>query len=499
MHKHKNIMIVGTSSGAGKSITAAALCRIFYKDGLKTCPFKSQNMSLNSYITADNMEMGRAQAVQALACSIKPEVFMNPILLKPNSDTESQVILSGKAIGNMSWNEFTKFKGTLRDKILNIYNENIAKNYDVCVLEGAGSPVEINLNEDDIVNMGMANLVNAPAILVADIDKGGVFASIYGTAMLMTEAERKNLKGIIINKFRGEIDVLLPGIKKIENLLKIPVLGIIPYFNIDIEDEDGFNSKMSQTSKKKDDILKISVIKNELISNFNDFDPLKIYTDVRLKYVTSHLELDNEDLIIIPGSKNTIEDLIRMKENGIADKIIKLAKKGIPIVGICGGLQILGHKIKDPYSIETTLTSEIEGLALLPLETTMAQNKKTIQYSGVTPIFKEMYNCCSNLKVNGYEIHQGVSTHLEGDKNNEEIIFISKENIFATYVHGIFENREFTDSFLNSIRRKKGIKEYTSDISFNHYREEEFNKLEDIMRKNLNMDMIYNILNATKN
>ncbi len=494
MQQHKNLMVVGTSSGAGKSITVTGLCRIFYKDGLKTCPFKSQNMSLNSFITRDGKEMGRAQVVQAIACAVEPQSFMNPILLKPNSDTKSQVVLNGKSIGNMAWKEFTKFKLTLRDEIVDIYNKNIRDKYEVCVLEGAGSPVEINMTEMDMVNMGMAALVDAPAILVADIDKGGVFASIYGTAMLMPEEERKNLKGIIINKFRGDIKVLEPGLKKIEALLNIPILGVIPHFNIDIEDEDGFNSRMYRKVNEKENAIKVSVIKNDLVSNFNDFDPLSIYPDVRVKYVTSADELDGEDLIILPGSKNTIEDFVKMRKQGITDKIIESSKKGTAIVGICGGLQMLGEKIKDPHSIETEL-GEITSLGLLPIETIMEKDKKTVQYHGSTPKFDGMYEACSDLKVAGYEIHQGVSKYTDENLGKEDVTFVSQGNIFATYVHGIFDNKEFTDKVLNHIRKQKGMEQYENTLSFQDYRDIELDKLEKVMRDNLDMDKIYDILN----
>lgn len=494
MQQHKNLMVVGTSSGAGKSITVTGLCRIFYKDGFKTSPFKSQNMSLNSFITLDGKEMGRAQVVQAIACAVEPQSFMNPILLKPNSDTKSQVILNGKSIGNMGWKEFTKFKLTLRDEIVGIYNENIRNKYDVCVLEGAGSPVEINMSEMDMVNMGMAALVDAPAILVADIDKGGVFASIYGTAMLMSEEERKNLKGVIINKFRGDRTVLEPGLKKIEAMLNIPILGVIPHFNIDIEDEDGFNSRMYRKVSEKDNAVKVSIVKNDLVSNFNDFDPFNIYPDVRVKFVTTAEELDGEDLVILPGSKNTIEDFIKMKKLGITDKILSLSKEGTPIIGVCGGLQMLGEKIKDPYLVETDL-GEVEALGLLPIETTMEKIKKTVQYDGLTPELSGMYETCSNLKIQGYEIHQGVSKYSDTALNNEEITFISKDNIFATYVHGIFDNKEFTDRVLNYIRAKKGMEQYENKLSFQEYREIELDKLEKVMRDNLDIEKIYRILN----
>jgi len=276
---HKNIMILGTASSAGKSLITTALCRIFYEDGFKVTPFKSQNMSLNSFVTKNGLEMGRAQVVQAEACGMEPEVFMNPILLKPNSDNGSQVIVMGKALQNMKASDYFEYRKVLRGKIKEIYG-NIKENFDISVIEGAGSPAEINLNKDDIVNIGMAKIAKAPCILVADIDKGGVFASIYGTVMLLSEEDRSFIKGIIINKFRGDIKILEPGLQMIEDLVNIPVLGVMPYFQHNIEEEDSASEKSS--SSFGNGAIKINVIKLPHMSNFNDFDPFKMYPECQL-------------------------------------------------------------------------------------------------------------------------------------------------------------------------------------------------------------------------
>ncbi|MGL5123307.1 MAG: cobyric acid synthase [Fusobacteriaceae bacterium] len=487
MGEHKNLMIVGTSSGAGKSITVTGLCRIFYRDGYKTTPFKSQNMALNSFITKEGYEMGRAQVVQAMACFIEPKSFMNPILLKPTGERKSQIIVNGKSIGNMEWMEYSKYKKKLKSDVLSIYNKNIRDVYEVCILEGAGSPVEINLVDDDIVNMGMAEMVGAPVLLVADIDRGGVFASILGTVMLLSEKERKNLKGIIINKFRGDINVLIPGLKKIEEMINIPIVGVVPFTHMDIEEEDGLSAKFQQ--KKKNKGIKISIIKNKRISNFTDFDPFNIYDDVTVKYITSSGEIGNEDLIIIPGSKNTIEDLKDLHDKGISEEIIRASRKGIPIIGICGGLQMLGNKIKDPYGIESNI-EEIPGLGLLELETTMEKEKTTTQFIGVLEKCKGIFHKLEGVEVKGYEIHQGVSLTSE----NKKIISISNNNIFATYVHGIFDNKKFIDTILNILREKKGMCEITDSLSFEEYRQQEFDKLEKVLRESLDMNKIYEIM-----
>ncbi|MGL4897540.1 MAG: cobyric acid synthase, partial [Cetobacterium sp.] len=324
--KHKNIMVVGTSSGAGKSITVTGLCRAFFKDGYTVSPFKSQNMALNSYITKDGHEMGRAQALQAMACEIEAHYTMNPILLKPTGDRRIQVIVNGKSIGNMGGLEYGDYKSKLKKDIIQAYNT-IKDENQICVIEGAGSPVELNIKQDDIVNMGLAEMVDAPVILVADIDRGGVFASIYGTISLMEPEERARVKGVIINKFRGNVDILKPGLEKIEELTGVPILGVMPYFELDIEDEDGVTEKFNKIKSKTADIT-VSVIKLKHISNFTDIDALLANKDVNVNYVTSFHELGNEDLIIIPGSKNTIDDLKDIKEKGIAQEIIKISRKG---------------------------------------------------------------------------------------------------------------------------------------------------------------------------
>ncbi|MGL6132308.1 MAG: cobyric acid synthase [Fusobacteriaceae bacterium] len=487
MRKHKNLMVVGTSSGAGKSLTVAGLARIFYKDGFTTVPFKSQNMALNSFITTEGHEMGRAQVVQAIACGLEPQSFMNPILLKPTGDRKSQVIVNGKSIGNMAWMEYSEFKSTLKGDIIDLYNKNIRDRFDVCIMEGAGSPVEINLVDDDIVNMGMAEMVDAPVILVADIDRGGVFASVLGTVMLMPENERAMLKGVIINKFRGDIEVLRPGLKKLEELTGIPVIGILPYAELDIEDEDGLSAKFKKDKTKSP--ISLSIIKNKRISNFNDFDPFNIYEDVSVNYVTNASQIGDEDMIILPGSKNTIEDLKDLHERGIIEAIIRASRKGTPIIGICGGLQMLGEKIKDPHMIESSI-AEIPGMGLLSVDTIMEKEKNTKQYSGKLQNMSGFFSNLEGIEVKGYEIHQGITTW----SNGQSITAISEGNIFATYVHGIFDNKEFIDRVLNNLREKKGLKKVESSISFNEYREKELDKLENLLRENIMLDKLYELM-----
>lgn len=485
-------MVVGTSSGAGKSITVTALCRVLTKDGYKVSPFKSQNMALNSFVTKSGLEMGRAQVVQAYACMIEPEAYMNPILLKPTTDRKIQIIVNGKSIGNMSGIEYGKFKTSLKPEIMKSYDY-IRENYDISILEGAGSPVEINIKGEDIANMKMAEMADSPVILVADIDRGGVFASIYGTIMLMSEKERARVKGVIINKFRGDINILKSGLEEIEKLTGVPVIGVMPYTNVDIEDEDSVTERFKRLQRKKG--INISVIKLKHISNFTDIDALRMVEDISIKYINSVDEMGEEDIIIIPGTKNTIDDLKELKDNGIATEIIKASKNGKVIIGICGGFQMLGEKIKDPYGIESEI-KEIPGLGLLELETVMEKEKNTTQYEG------KLSNCTGLLEglegeeIKGYEIHQGVTFGNENKVNDEDriVTVIKGENIFATYLHGIFENEKITRNILNKVRAKKGIELQMKGITFDEYREQQLDKLEKIFRENVDIDKIYEIL-----
>lgn len=492
--KKANLMIVGTSSGAGKSLFVTALCRIFYKDKYKVSPFKSQNMALNSYITKDGKEMGRAQVVQAEASGLEPDVNMNPILLKPSTMNKIQIIVCGKSIGNMSGVEYNQYKKNLIPILKETYSK-IENENDIVVIEGAGSPAEINIKEEDISNFAMARIADAPVILVADIDRGGVFASIYGTIMLLKEEDRKRIKGIVINKFRGNKEVLKSGFDIIENLTGVKTLGVIPYTDIDIEDEDSLTEKYKSFKlNKNSNKIKISVIKLKHISNVTDIDALSIYNDVEIQFVTERSQIGNEDLIIIPGSKNTIDDLKWLKESGIAEEIIKRARTEAIIFGICGGFQILGNKVKDPYHIEGDI-EELNGLGLLDLETIMENEKTLVQYKGKLSVNNGILKILNNFEIKGYEIHQGITQGNEKNLTTDDrTIFVNRNNIIATYLHGIFDNKNFTDVFLNEIRRRKGLEEVNNNISYEEYKLKEFDKLEKLVRENVDIDEIYKII-----
>ena len=492
--KKANLMIVGTSSGAGKSLFVTALCRIFYKDKYKVSPFKSQNMALNSYITKDGKEMGRAQVVQAEASGLEPSVNMNPILLKPSTMNKIQIIVCGKSIGNMSGVEYNQYKKNLIPVLKETYSK-IENENDIVVIEGAGNPAEINIKEEDISNFAMARIADAPVILIADIDRGGVFASIYGTIMLLKEEDRKRIKGIVINKFRGNKEVLKSGFEIIENLTGVRTLGVIPYTDIDIEDEDSLSEKYKSFKlNKSSNKIKISVIKLKHISNVTDIDALSIYDDVEIQFVSERSQIGNEDLLIIPGSKNTIDDLKWLKESGIAEEIIKRARTETIIFGICGGFQILGNKVKDPYHIEGDI-EELNGLGLLDLETIMENEKTLVQYKGKLVVDNGILKTLNNFEIKGYEIHQGITKGNEKNLTTDErTIFVNRDNIIATYLHGIFDNKDFTDTLLNEIRRRKGLEEVNDNISYEEYKKKEFDKLEKLVRKNVDIDEIYKII-----
>ena len=393
----QSIMFQGTASDAGKSWLAAAVCRILSNQGKKVVPFKSQNMALNSFITDIGDEMGRAQVYQAEAARVKPDVRMNPILLKPSTDKDSQVIVMGKVLADMDAASYYKFKPQLIPKIMEAY-EGLASENDAVILEGAGSPAEINLNDNDIVNMGMARMVDAPVILVADIDKGGVFASIYGTIKLMPPEDQRRIKGIIINKFRGDKSLLEPGNKMIEKLTGVPVIGVLPMSDIDIDEEDSVSLTRKSRQKEAGKALDVAVIDLDKISNFTDVHSLEIQPDVSVRYVVRADELDTPDLLILPGSKNTNEDLAALKKNGLYEEILRAHRDGSKVIGICGGYQILGRKLYDPEAIESPI-KEQAGLGLLDTETTFNEQKTTTQ-----AVAKR-----KNYTLKGYEIHMGTT------------------------------------------------------------------------------------------
>lgn len=494
--KARSIMIQGTSSDVGKSLICTAFCRVFSNKGLRVVPFKSQNMALNSYVTLDGGEIGRAQGVQAEAARITATTDMNPILLKPKQDMVSEVIVHGKHFLDMNAKSYRNQFVQEAMPIIRKSVEKLQDEYDIIVLEGAGSPAEINLKDRDIANMRMAKLADAAVILVADIDRGGVFASIIGTLALLDKDERDCVKGIIINKFRGMRELLDDGIEWLEKETGIPVLGVLPYLDVNIEAEDSLalSSLRFKKPKKAEFPIDVAVLRFPRISNFTDVDPFFDEPGVGVRLVSSVNELGNPDLLILPGTKNTMEDLEWMKHVGLDGAINELREQGTMIFGICGGFQMLGTKLFDPDAVEGN-GENAEGLSLLPVETVFQAEKKTVQMEGVLSagIMEGQMN------LNGFEIHLGRTT-LKSQvkpflllKDGREDGAISTDNkVMGTYLHGIFHNRLFTRLLVNQIRRNKGLDEVNENVqSDSERREEAYNLLASHLEENIDMDTIY--------
>ena len=483
----KNIMIQGTMSNAGKSLLAAGLCRVLRQEGLRVAPFKSQNMALNSFITAAGGEMGRAQVVQAEAAGIAPDVRMNPILLKPTTDRGSQVIVVGRALGNMDAAAYYRRKKEFIPAVLEAY-ESLAAEYDVIVIEGAGSPAEINLKADDIVNMGLAKLVDAPVLLAGDIDRGGVFAQLYGTVALLEPEERQRIKGLIINKFRGDPAILRPGLGDLERLCGIPVAGVIPYLHVDIDDEDSLTERFSRQEGRRD--IDLGVIRLPKISNFTDFGPFERYNNVSLRYVGSLRELGNPDMILLPGTKSTIADLLWLRQSGLEAAIQKAAAAGTPVFGICGGYQMLGRSVSDPEGAEAEKGTQVAGMGLLPVDTVFRGEKRQTQVSGTLNPVEGVLSPLSGMAYQGYEIHMG--------RSGDAPAILGKGCVYGTYIHGIFDAPGIAEALLGALCRKKGLSPETlAAFDPAAYKERQYDLLAQAVRDNLDMELVHRILDRT--
>ncbi len=487
MSKAKCIMVQGTMSGAGKSLLCTALCRIFTQDGYRTAPFKSQNMALNSFVTRAGLEMGRAQVVQAQAAGIEPDVRMNPILLKPSSDVGSQVIVNGEVRGQMRASDYFKMKKQLIPDIQKAY-QGLAQAYDIIVIEGAGSPAEINLKSDDIVNMGLAKLVDAPVLLAGDIDRGGVFAQLYGTVELLEPDERARICGLIINKFRGDVEILRPGLAMLAEKTRLPVLGVVPYLHVDIEDEDSLSERLTVQDGKKP--LDVAILRLPHISNFTDFMMLEQHPLLGVRYVSSVRQLGKPDLIILPGTKNTIDDLLWLRQSGLEVQIIRLAQGGTPVLGVCGGYQMLGKELNDQQGLESGRSVIVRGLGLLPVETVFTSNKRRTQTTATVtapPL-------CGAL-LHGYEIHTG-QTRVQGapfavlESGTPEGCV--QGSVYGTYLHGLFDTGELTNKLSDMLCVRKNIDPKTANlISMEQYRQQQFDILAAGVRQALDMDAVY--------
>ncbi|NPV52685.1 MAG: cobyric acid synthase [Firmicutes bacterium] len=509
----KTVMVQGVASDVGKSVLVAALCRILAQDGYRVAPFKAQNMALNSFVTAGGGEIGRAQAVQAEAARVDPTVDMNPILLKPVEDTVAQVIVHGRAIGNMTAQEYMRFKKHVGWKAITESLRRLREEYNIVVIEGAGSPAEVNLRDNDIVNMPVAVEAGAPVILVGDIDRGGVFAYLVGTLELLEPWERGRIKGIIINKFRGQKELLKPGLDMLTGLVGIPVLGVVPYFmDFRVPEEDSLCARsegVTWSKGVKGEGIEIAVIYLPHISNFTDFDLLETEPETEVHYIRRGESLGRPDAVIIPGTKNTIDDLAYLRETGRAGEIVALSKAGVPVVGICGGYQMLGRELRDPLGLESRRDS-IEGLDLLDVVTELQPDKMTHQAEALIEVDHGPFAGLAGRKVKGYEIHMGISR--PGPKARPLLRIVSRSGrdvsvsdgairgdglVFGTYLHGIFDNDSFRRRFINWLRERKGLQPLLGPIdSSESEHERAYERLALTVRESIEMELFYRILDS---
>ncbi|MGS4882429.1 cobyric acid synthase [Photobacterium damselae] len=477
------IMVQGTTSDAGKSVLVAGLCRVLARKGIAVAPFKSQNMALNSAVTQDGGEIGRAQAVQAQACRIEPTVDMNPVLLKPNTDIGAQVIVQGKALADMDAVGYHNYKKVVMGPIMDSFAK-LQAQYQTVVIEGAGSPAEINLRENDVANMGFAEKADVPVIIIADIDRGGVFAHLYGTLALLSESEQNRVKGFVINRFRGDIKLLESGLDWLEQKTGKPVLGVLPYLHgLMLEAEDAINSQ--QVESTTDQPLRVAVPVLTRVSNHTDFDPLRMHPQVNLMLVGKGEPLPPCDLVIIPGTKNVRDDLAYLKEQGWDQQIQRHLRLGGKLMGICGGYQMLGQTIADPLGIEGK-AGESQGLGYLDVTTVLEQEKQLKQVSGILTLPNQ-----ASVPVRGYEIHAGVTTGVQVDAPIQLESGLDGQlgldnQVFGTYLHGIFERQEACDAILSWA----GL-EATQTPDFDQIREQGIDRVADTIEQYLDLEALW--------
>ncbi len=506
----KALMIQGTGSGVGKSLIVAGLCRLFRNKGVDVAPYKAQNMALNSFITREGGEIGRAQALQAEAARVEPSVDMNPILLKATSEAGCQVIMHGKVHSNMGARDYYAFRNDAWSAVTQSFDR-LSKKHDLIVIEGAGSPAEINLSKDEVVNMSIARYAKAPVILVGDIDKGGVFASLFGTIALL-DGDADFIKAFIINKFRGDLAILEPGLHMIREKTGRPVLGVIPYLgDPGLHEEDGIPleryARFGTTGRV--DKVKIVVLRLRYISNFTDFDPFLFEPDVEIMYSLRPEDIENADAVIVPGSKNTVNDLLFLKEHGIAESVKRAAAAGAMVVGVCGGYQMLGRKLLDPQGIESS-QAEVDGLGLLDVDTVFEDRKITSQVEAVIEEGAEIVGLGSSRdsrRLTGYEIHMGRTTgdiglfslsRLSGDNGKRGVISdgAKKGNAWGTYIHGIFDNDHLRRSLINTLRAKRGLAPATGDTAYGQVREEALERWTAVLQEHLDIAYIEKLIRS---
>lgn len=515
MSRVKALMFLGTGSDVGKSVLAAAFCRILKQEGFRVAPFKAQNMALNSFITPEGGEMGRAQVVQAEAAGIDPHVDMNPILLKPTSEMGSQVIVLGRAIGNFSAKEYYEFKKELVTVVRASF-ERLASSYDVIVMEGAGSAVELNLKKHDLVNMATADMADAKCILVGDIDRGGIFAALLGSVNLLEPHERARIRGFIVNKLRGDPLLFADGVGILESRSGLPVFGVVPYFDhiaLPEEDSVALGRRMGRSEdSSSQNAIRIGVVRLPFISNYTDFDVFEQDPAVRLEYFNRPAEIFGFDAVILPGSKNTIEDLADLRVTGMADGISAFYKSGGTVVGLCGGYQMMGTVVRDPHGMESAL-AEIPGLGLLDMETEMFPEKVTSQVQAAVTVEAGPFAGCGEL-LSGYEIHMGRSNSGGNAKSLFRIVRRDGKSedaadglaqpdgrAWGTYIHGVFDNDEFRSRFLRELAERSGRKISSGHDSFSYRgsKDRQFDLLADLVRRHVDVRRVLNIVGVEVN
>lgn len=498
------LMIQGTASSVGKSVLVTALCRIFKQQGIKVAPFKAQNMSLNSFVTADGGEIGRAQVVQAEAAGVAPTVAMNPVLLKPENDHDAQIIVRGKPWRKISAAQFPQLKVDLWRAITESLDQ-LRQAYDLVVIEGAGSPAEINLKDRDLVNMRVALYCNSPVLLAADIERGGMFAALVGTMELLEAKEKERVKGFIVNKFRGDVSLLTPGLRWLEQRMGVPVAGVIPYYHdIQIAEEDSISLEKRRAMKNRRDFdLDIAVIALPHISNFDEFDPLEHEPRVRLRYVEAGDELGTPDLIILPGTKSTAGDLMHLRRIGRESELKCAVSTGVPIIGICGGYQMLGSAIDDPQEIESS-KRRFPGMALLPVASQFLAEKSTHQVKARILAHAGLLAKASNQIIDGYEIHMGQTDGISAARpflieqrsrkscSDKDGALSTDGNVVGTYIHGLFHNDGFRRAVLDELAERKGTTLPLRSEKFSA--DEQYDRLAAHVRANLNMELIQRII-----
>ncbi len=509
MPRARVIMVQGTMSNVGKSLLVAGLCRVLAQDGRRVAPFKSQNMALNSGVTCDGLEMGRAQILQAQAAGVEPDVRMNPVLLKPTSDVGSQVIVCGRPVATMRAGEYFRYKRELIPTIRRCFDE-LAEEYDAVVIEGAGSPAEINLKADDIVNMGLARMVGAPVLLVGDIDPGGVFAQLYGTMQLLEPQERALVRGLIVNKFRGDVDILRPGLAQLEELCGVPVLGVVPHMQLDLDDEDSLSPRLTAPGADSPaPVLDVAVIRLPRLSNFTDFAPLERHPLVGVRYVQHACDVGRPDLLVLPGTKATLADLAWMREQGIDRCVQALAGQGTPTIGICGGYQMLGAELADPTGSEGAPGDRAPGLGLLPVTTTFSCEKHLCLVSSPLGRVPGFFSCLEGIGLEGYEIHMGETTQLSGGDTcvafftspsgdascAQHAAGLVRGDVLGTYLHGFFDAPGVVEALVNALLARRGLPSASFSVEpASVHRERELDRLAAALRASLDISAVRRIL-----